>query len=72
MDFVSAGTLTHNQGPQTVMYRIVDIDYWEQDAILEIEGERIYFQWDAKNHPTIKDALKYLSKEVDSKYGIKK
>ena len=72
MDFVTAGTLTHNQEPNLVEYQIVDIDYWEQDAILFIGGQRLYFQWDAKDHPTLIDALSYFSNEIDSKYGITK
>lgn len=70
MDFVQAGTMTHNQEPKTVEYTIENIDYWEQDATLVVGNKRIYFQWDAKNHPTIEDALEYLSNEVESKYGI--
>jgi hypothetical protein len=70
MDFVTSGTMTHDQEPKSIQYEIIDIDYWEQDAILVVEGERFYFQWDAKDHPTILDALRYFSNEVDSKYGI--
>ncbi|MCK9532603.1 MAG: hypothetical protein M0R77_19100 [Gammaproteobacteria bacterium] len=72
MDFVSAGTMTHEQESNIVEYQIVDIDYWEQDAILFIGGQRLYFQWDAKNPPTLIDALNYFKNEIDSKYGITK
>jgi hypothetical protein len=72
MDFVSAGKMTHNQDSKTVEYSIENIDYWERDAILVVGDLRIYFQWDAKDHPTIEDALRFLSNEVDAKWGIKK
>lgn len=47
----------------TLEYEIVDIDYFENDAILEIGDERFYFQWNAKHPPTIMDALRFYKKE---------
>ena len=46
-------------------YKIIEIDLWEKDAILEINGMRIYFQFDGDAQPTIDDAIKYLVKEVE-------
>ena len=48
---------------KTVEYEIVDIDYFENDAILVVGDRRYYFQWDAKDHPTIIDALDFFKKE---------
>lgn len=50
-------------------YEIVDVDYWENDAILVIGNQRIYFQWDGTRHPTIEDALSFLIKDLKSKYN---
>lgn len=46
-------------------YKIIEIDLWEKDAILEINGYKIYFQFDGDDQPTIDDAIKYLVKEVE-------
>lgn len=46
-----------------VEYEIVDIDYSENDAVLVVGDNRYYFQWDAKNPPTIIDALDFFKKE---------
>jgi len=43
-----------------ISYEIVDIDYYENDAILLIEDKRYYFQWSGKTVPTIIDALDFL------------
>ena len=51
---------------QTVEYEIVDIDYFENDAVLVVGDNRYYFQWDAKAEPTIIDALEFFKK--DSKF----
>lgn len=46
-------------------YKILEIDIWEKDAILEIDGMKVYFQFDGTSQPTIVDAIKYLVKEVE-------
>lgn len=51
---------------QTVEYEIVDIDYFENDAVLVVGDNRYYFQWDVKAEPTIIDALEFFKK--DSKF----
>lgn len=48
----------------SIDYEIVDIDYFENDAVLVIDGNRYYFQWDAKAAPTIVDALDFFKKEM--------
>lgn len=47
-----------------VEYEITDIDYFENDAVLVVGENRYYFQWDAKNPPTIIDALDFFKKET--------
>jgi hypothetical protein len=47
----------------TIEYEIVDIDYFENDAVLQIGDDRYYFQWDGKSSPTIVDALDFFKKE---------
>lgn len=49
-------------------YKIIEIDLWEKDAILEIDGMRVYFQFDGMNQPTIVDAIKYLVKEAEKQH----
>lgn len=45
---------------KTVNYDIVDIDYWENDAVLVLGDNRYYFQWnDTSREPTIIDALDF-------------
>lgn len=45
---------------KTVNYDIVDIDYWENDAVLVVGDNRYYFQWnDTSREPTIIDALDF-------------
>ena len=51
---------------KTVEYEIVDVDYAENDAYLVVDGNKYYFQWDAKSEPTILDALEFFRK--DSKF----
>lgn len=48
-----------------VEYEIVDVDAWEQDATLVVDGRRIYFQFAAEkaNALTIEDALDYLVRD---------
>lgn len=45
-------------------YDIVDIDFWERDAILVLREphteSRFYFQWPALKEPTLEDALTYI------------
>ena len=50
-----------------INYEIVDIDFYENDAILLIEGKRYYFQWDGKTTPTIIDALEYFKRNIEYK-----
>jgi hypothetical protein len=42
-------------------YKITDIDYWENDAFLEIDGERYYFQFN--DEPSLVEALYFLFTE---------
>ena len=51
---------------KTVEYEIVDVDYFENDAYLVVDGRKYFFQWDAKSEPTILDALEFFRK--DSKF----
>lgn len=44
-------------------YEIIEVDYWEQDATLVIDGLRIYFQFDSKVGPTLLQALKFIEDE---------
>ena len=45
---------------KTVSYDIVDIDYYENDAVLVVGDNRYYFQWnDTSREPTIIDALDF-------------
>ena len=50
-------------------YDIIDIDYYEKDAILKIEDMNIYFQFSG-DEPTFIDAIRYLVKEVEKQYDI--
>ena len=50
------------------MYTIVDVDFWENYAILVIDDKRFWFQWSADNHPTLEDAIK--SFEADLREGM--
>ena len=49
-------------------YKITHVDFWEKDAILEIAGKNVYFQFDGEETPTLVDAIKYLVKEADAHY----
>lgn len=51
---------------KTAEYDIIDIDYFENDAYLVVDGNKYYFQWDTKSEPTIVDALEFFRK--DSKF----
>lgn len=42
-------------------YKIVDVDFWENDAILEFDGDRLYFQF--SKEPTLAEALAFLFAE---------
>lgn len=46
-----------------IEYQIVDIDYWEGDAILVVGENRYYFQFDKLIPPTIIDALDFFKSE---------
>lgn len=47
---------------KTIEYEIVD--YFENDATLVVDGNRYYFQWDAKSEPTIVDVLDFYKKDA--------
>ena len=50
-------------------YQITDIDYWEKDATLVVDGQRFYFQFsDTSRKPTLLDALRFLQSE--SKFNV--
>lgn len=49
-------------------YKILEIDLWEKDAILEIDDMKVYFQFDGMEQPTIVDCIKYLVKETEKQY----
>jgi hypothetical protein len=49
---------------KTIEYEIVDVDYFENDAVLVVDGNRYYFQWEAKSEPTIVDALNFYKKDT--------
>ena len=51
---------------KTIEYEIVDVDYFENDAYLVVDGRKYFFQWNAKSEPTIVDALEFFKK--DSKF----
>lgn len=51
---------------KTIEYEIVDVDYFENDAYLVVDGRKYFFQWDAKSEPTILDALEFFKN--DSKF----
>ena len=48
-------------------YEIVDIDWWENDATLVVEGQRFYFQFGedavARRKLTLLDALQNIDNE---------
>ena len=44
-----------------VEYKIVDIDYWENDAFLMVDGDKHYFQFGKE--PTLAEALQFLFSE---------
>ena len=48
---------------KTVEYEIADVDYFENDALLVVDGRKYYFQWDAKSEPTIVDALEFFKQD---------
>ena len=50
------------------IYNISSVDFLEKDAILEIAGKNIYFQFDGEETPTLVDAIKYLVKEAGTHY----
>jgi hypothetical protein len=45
----------------TSEYKIEDVDYWENDAFLVLDGNRYYFQFGSE--PSIKEALWFLFSE---------
>jgi hypothetical protein len=49
---------------KTIEYKIVDIDYFENDAILVVGETRYYFQFpEGKEGISIVDALDFMKKE---------
>ena len=42
------------------LWEITDIDYFEYDALLVVDEQRHYFQFDPDKGPTLGGALKYL------------
>lgn len=48
---------------KTVEYEITDVDYFEKDAILVVDGRNYYFQWDGKSEPSILDALEFFKRD---------
>lgn len=49
---------------KTIDYKIVDIDYFENDAILVVGENRYYFQFpEGKEGISIVDALDFMKKE---------
>lgn len=42
---------------------IIDIDYWENDALLKIGDETFYFQFEPQTVPTLLDAIKFFIKD---------
>jgi hypothetical protein len=56
--------LKHIEKLINLEYDIVDIDYWENDAVLVVGENQYYFQWsDTTREPTIIDALDFMKKE---------
>lgn len=50
----------------TVECEITDIDYWENDALLKINGVTFYFQFeDNTRPPTIDEALQWLKNDIE-------
>jgi len=49
---------------KTIEYEIVDVDYFENDAALVVDGNRYYFRWDTKSEPTIIDPLNFYKKDT--------
>lgn len=56
--------IKETDGNEVVKYKIEDIDYAENDAYLLISDCRLYFQWDGKDVPTIKDAIQFIKSEA--------
>lgn len=48
---------------KTIEYEIVDVDYFENDAYLVVDGSKYFFQWDGNSEPTILDALEFFKKD---------
>lgn len=46
-----------------VEWIISDVDYFEQDAYLEIEGHRFYFQFSMDEGPSLAAALDFIRHE---------
>jgi predicted HTH domain antitoxin len=44
-------------------YIIDDVDYAEQDAVLEVDGVNLYFQFEKQ--ATLKEAVKYFKRELN-------
>ena len=52
-----------------VEYKIENIDYFENDAILVIGGQRIYFQF--THSPTLAEALSWLFHDGQTRFMSK-
>lgn len=50
-------------------WRIHSIDFWEQDAFLELDGNQIYFQFPSGVEPTLMHVLDFLRGEIVRKKG---
>ena len=44
-------------------YSIDDVDYAEQDAVLDVDGINLYFQFEKQ--ATLKEAVKYFKRELN-------
>jgi tRNA U34 5-carboxymethylaminomethyl modifying GTPase MnmE/TrmE len=45
-----------------IEYEIINVDYWDEDALLVLNGHRIYFQW--QEEPSLDEALRFISCEM--------
>lgn len=57
------------------MYAIVDVDLWECDALLAIEGasKRYCFSFNPSNYPKLEDAIRFFELDdcEESKEALK-
>jgi len=47
-------------------YIIDDVDYAEQDAVLDVDGINLYFQFEKQ--ATLKEAIKYFKRELSKRW----